>query len=320
MEDLEEKMELSKFDGFDVYHVDNGHSFIFANFNDEVKFINGLTDYLFNENNLLNYARRTSKITFTGEIKQWVRLYHNISVFLNNKLEMLEIGEVTEELKDILGEEYKLINANGELKVQKDKVGKIGEYAFHILLTNYFQLDCIVPKFRCTTDRNMSVFGIDTLFLDTKNKTIYFGESKFSKNIKSGIKLANRSLQEYEQQIREEYRGVLSSDDAFELSDEFIDIFGEARQLCISFEKLIEIAKIKDIGVPIFIAHGNTGKKDTPKDYIDIMRSKINNPSFFGLNTKYILISLPVISKDKFVEMALKKVVKKYHEYERRCS
>lgn len=194
VKELEERMEISKFDGFDVYSVNEGHSFIYANFNDEDKFIDGLTDYLFDENNLLNYARRTSKVTFTGEIKQWVRLYYNISVFLNNKLEMLEIGEVTEELKNILGEEYKLIDVNGELRVQKDKVGKIGEYAFHILLTNYFQLDCIVPKFRCTTDRNMSVFGIDTLFLDTNSKTIYFGESKFSKNIESGIKLANRSL------------------------------------------------------------------------------------------------------------------------------
>lgn len=112
----------------------------------------------------------------------------------------------------------------------------------------------------------------------------------------------------------------MSSDDAFELSDEFINIFGEARQLCISFEKLIEIAHIKEIGVPIFITHGNTGEKDTPRDYIQNMRTKINNPTFFGLSTKYILISLPVISKNKFVEMAVKKVVKKYHEYEQRCS
>ena len=317
---LGEKIEICKYDDFDVYSINEGHSFVYANFNDENKFIDGLTDYLFSEDNLLNYAHRTSKVAFTGEIKQWVRLYHNISIFLNSKLETLEIGDVTEELKNILGEEYKLIDVNGELKVQKDKVGKIGEYAFHILLTNYFQLDCIVPKFRCTTDRNMSVFGIDTLFLDTRNKILYFGESKFSKNIESGIKLANRSLQEYEQQIREEYRGVLSSSDAFDLSDEFIDIFGEARQLCISFEKLIEIAHITEIGVPIFIAHGNTGAKDNPEDYIQNMRKKINNQSFFGLSTKYIFISLPVISKNKFIEIAIKKVVKKYHEYEQRSS
>lgn len=320
MIDLEEKIEVSKYDGFDVYRIKEGHSFVYANFNDEDKFIDGLTDYLFNEDNLLNYARRTSKISFTGEAKQWVRLYHNISIFLNSKLEVLEIGDVTEELKDILGNEYKLINVNGELKVQKDKVGKIGEYAFHILLTNYFQLDCIVPKFRCTTDRNMSVFGIDTLFLDIHNKILYFGEAKFSKNLESGIKLANRSLQEYEQQIREEYRGVLSSDDAFDLSEEFIDVFGEARQVCISFEKLIEIANITEIGVPIFIAHGKTDETDNPEDYIQDMRRKINNQSFFGLSTKYIFISLPVISKNKFIEMAMKKVVKKYHEYEQRSS
>ena len=52
-----------------------------------------------------------------------------------------------------------LVDEAGNLKVQNDKVGKIGEYTFHLLLNNYFGLDCVLPKFRCTTDRNMSVFG-----------------------------------------------------------------------------------------------------------------------------------------------------------------
>lgn len=309
-------INTKKYNGFDVYYIGEGYSFIYANFYDTEKLIDGLTDYIFNEENLLNYARRTSKVNFTGVKSQFVKLYHNISVFLNQQLETLTIGEVSEELRDILGEEYTLIDEKGELKVQRDKVGKLGEYVFHLLLTDYFQLDCILPKFRWTTDRNMSVFGIDTLFLDIKEKVIYFGESKFSKDICNGIKLVNRSLKDYEQQILEEYRIVLGQEDAFQLSKEFIEIFGESRKLCISFKKLIEIANITTIGVPIFIAHGNGVDKNTPEDFINQMIAKISVENFFGLVTKYIFISLPVIDKSRFVEVAIKKAVKKQNEYE----
>ena len=316
---MKSKYNVEKYKGFDVYYIDEGYSFIYANFYDADKLIDGLTDFIFDEDNLLNYANRTSQIRFSGGERQFVTLYNNISIFLNQQLETLTIGDVSEELIDILGQEYTLIDDDGQLKVQKDKIGKIGEYVFHLLLTDYFQLDCILPKFRYTTDRNMSVFGIDTLFLSSKDKTIYFGESKFSKNIYNGIKLVNKSLKDYEQQILEEYRIVLGPKDVFPLSKEFIDLFDEQRQICISFNKLIEVANITSIGVPIFIAHGNGEEKNTPEDFINQMRSKIYKEDFLGLNTKYIFISLPVIDKNRFVEIAIKKVVKKQHEYEEQC-
>ena len=165
----------------------------------------------------------------------------------------------------------------------------------------------------------MSVFGIDTLFLDTREKIIYFGESKFSKDIDNGIKLVNRSLDEYEKQIREEYRYVLSNDVAFNLSPEFNAIYGEEKQFCISFEELIKRAKIQFIGVPIFIAHGNGTSGNLPENYIDKLMNKVKRKQFFGINTKYILISLPVIDKTQFIEKAIVKVVKKQNEYGQRA-
>lgn len=310
---------VKKYKGFDVYYMDKGYSFIYAHFYDAEKLIDGLTDYIFDADNLLNYACRTSKIKFSGEMRQFVMLYHNISVFLNQQLETLSIGDVSDALIDILGQEYTLIDDDGELKVQKDKVGKLGEYVFHLLLTDYFQLDCILPKFRYTTDRNMSVFGIDTLFLDAKTKTIYFGESKFSKDIYNGISLVNRSLKDYEQQILEEYRIVLGPQDVFPLSQEFMDLFGGHRQICISFNKLIEVANITTLGIPIFIAHGHGEEKNTPEDYINQMTTKIHKKDFLGLDTQYIFISLPIIDKKRFVEVAIKKAVKKQYEYEEQC-
>ena len=49
------------------------------------------------------------------------------------------------------------------------------------------------------------------------------------------------------------------------------------------------------------------------------MLSKIQRKDFFGLDTKYIFISLPVIDKNRFVEVAIKKVVKKQNEYAKQC-
>ena len=135
----------------------------------------------------------------------------------------------------------------------------------------------------------MSVFGIDTLFLDTKAKIIYFGESKFSADICKGIKLVNRSLKDYEQQILEEYRVVLGPDDAYPLSVEFIEIFGEYKKICISLKKLIEIAKIDTIGVPIFIAHGNCEKASTPDEFIEQMLTKIQKKTFWGYTQNIFL-------------------------------
>ena len=314
-------IEKTSFECFDVYTSGEGNSFVYAEFRSEEAFINGLVNYIFKETNLLNFAKRNNKIDFTGTERQYARLYHNISLFLNRELETLEIGNVSDTEKRVIEQEYNLIDTNGELKVQNDKVGKIGEYIFHLLLNEYYGLECVLPKFQCMTDRNMSVFGIDTLFLDVDEKTLFFGESKFCKTIDNGIVLIKRSLENYEEQIDEEYRIVLSDVDAFNISSEFDKYFGDARKIAISFRKFIDIAAIRHIGVPIFIAHGNNeGEGVTPEKYISKMIDRISKKSFFGIDVKYIFISLPVIDKNQFIERTIKKAVEKQNEYRRRIS
>lgn len=314
-------IQKRKFDCFDVYFSAEGHSFVYADFKDNDSFIDGLVEYIFKEENLLNYAKRNNKIGFSGTQKQYAKLYNNISMFLNTELETLEVDDVIDELKDILGQEYTLVDDAGNLKVQNDKVGKIGEYTFHLLLNNYFGLDCVLPKFRCTTDRNMSVFGIDTLFLDVAKRILYFGESKFCKTLDNGITLINRSLEKYEEQIDEEYRIVLSDDEAFRLSSDFEKIFGDAKQICISFREFINVSGIKKIGVPIFIAHGNMDINNVkPEEYISKLHKKIKRSTYFGVEVVYIFISLPVIDKNKFIECAITKAVKKQDEYKNKVS
>lgn len=314
---MSQDIEIKDFENFKVYCYENDHTFLYADFPDKDIFLDGLCDYIMTENNLLNFAKRTSKIDFNPSVKHYKKLYDNISIFLNQELETLEIDEVTDEIKDVLGEEYNFIDDNGVLLVQKDKVGKIGEYIFHILLTNFFELDCVIPKFKCITDRNMSVFGIDSLFLDATNKRIYFGESKFSKNINNGITLVNKSLVEYEQQIKEEYRIILSNDDTFIKAEIFAEIFQDSLDVCVSFEDFLNVSDISSIGIPIFIAHGEHVEKGA-EYYLKRLREGLKKKDVFGMETIYIGISFPVVSKAEFVEKIIMKAVNKSDEYRRK--
>lgn len=99
-------IQKKEFDCFDVYFLAEGHSFVYADFKDTDSFIEGVVEYIFQEENLLNYAKRNNRISFSGTQKQYAKLYNNISIFLNTELEMLEVDDVTDELKDVLGRIY----------------------------------------------------------------------------------------------------------------------------------------------------------------------------------------------------------------------
>ena len=304
-----------KFEQFTIYRSDIARSFLYVNFSSPDLFMDGLSDYILNEINLLNYANAMEPIRFTPTLAHYKKLYSTLETFLNSTMDLLTFDDVSNEVRNTLGEEYTFIDKNGETLLQKDKIGKIGEYIFHVLLTQYFHINCIIPKFRCTTDRNMSVFGIDALFFEPNDRKIFFGESKVCKTIDNAITLINRSLNDYETQISEEYKLVLSNNDVFKLSPEFQFAFEKYTQICISFQDFIKAASITKICVPIFIAHGNGATRNTPADFLDKMNTKITKNSFFGLDTEYLFISLPIIDKAKMMDILMKKVVKKSNEY-----
>ena len=306
-------MKKSEFEEFKVYEIDNKYSFVYVDINDDEKFLTGLVDYIFNEENLLLYSELSTGLEFKPGKREYVKLYKNIQYFLNEELMKIPVGNVDEELEKILSEEYEFIKGdNGEYLIKQDKSGKIGEYIFHLLLTKYFNYTCIIPKFCISTDRNMSVYGIDTLFYDEKKSEILFGEAKFSNRFSNGVKLINKSLKEYEQNIKEEFLLVLSND-SYKLNESFKSRHKEKIDECFTIEEFIEEANLTTIVIPIFIAHGD-GKKNTVEKFMKKLNS-IKTKDMFGMNTKYMLISLPVIEKDKFIEFAIKMAVKKSHEY-----
>lgn len=309
-------MEVIKFEEFKIYNEDNKYSFLYADFDDENKFLSGLVAYIFDEKNLLLYSELNTGLEFTPGKKEYVKLYKNIQYFLNEELMKIPIVDLDDELEKILSEEYECLkDSDGKFLIKQDKIGKIGEYIFHLILTKYFGYRCIIPKFRITTDRNMSAFGIDTLFYDDKKSEILFGEAKFSKKLKNGVSLVNRSLKDYEQNIKEEYLLVLSNDN-FNLNSRFLNKYKDTIEVCRTFEDFVNESNITTIIIPIFIAHGD-GNKEKIKKFIDKLNS-VNSNKMISLDTKYLLISLPVIDKEKFVDFAIRMAVNKAHEYERK--
>ena len=210
----------------------------------------------------------------------------------------------SQEIEEILAIEEIVSYEQGERIARKDKIGKIGEYIFYCLLSDYFDFDCILPKIHLQTDYNMSVYGIDSLFYSKQSDMLLFGESKFSVSIKNGVTLIKKSLAEYEKQIADEYELVLCNRLYGDKLNVFYDTYGEVTETCINIEEFIRVANVQNIGIPIFIAHGT----EVDENLVIKELRKIPRKNVLGLNTVYYCISLPVVDKFKAIAVFTKKI------------
>lgn len=284
-------LQLEKYKDFTVYKNDEKNIFIHIDISSD-DFCKKLLMYFLNETKLLNYISNKTNIKFSGTKKDFVKLHKKINDFFDE--ENLEIDEhdLKKELENYIDwEEY---SKDELLTLRRDKVGKIGEYIFHNILVDYFNSLCVIPKLNLVTNRNMSIYGIDVIFYNPTDNTLMFGESKVSKSLENGINLVNDSLKNYQHQIFEEYRAILSSD--------VINISNLPKELekyidtCIDFERFINEANIKTITIPIFIMHG----LEFNVEEIFEKMNKLKKTTVLDLNIKYTIISLPIIDKNIF--------------------
>lgn len=250
---------------------------------------------------------------FSPDRRNYVTLFKHLSHYLDDYNQEVLPLEIEEEVLHILMDEYQLNDpGDGKLHVRLDKIGKLGEYIFCNLLSEYFGFDCIIPKVHLTTDFNMSVFGIDALFYSSKNDLILFGESKFSKSLANGIGLINKSLKSYEKQIKDEFILMLSNRFLRNNMGIFGDKYADEIELSLSVEEFISTAKVQRIGIPLLIAHGT----ETAIDEIFRQLNNIQHTPFWGLETLYIAISLPVIDKSKMISMFTQEIAERRSLYE----
>lgn len=294
---------------FNVFKMMDKTVFIHIKLNCDT-FYEDMLAFFFKEEKLLSYIYNKTTIEFDATIQQYVSLFKVLSGFIDTENLDADIEKMKIELNEYI--DWEKYSDDELLKLRRDKIGKIGEYILHNILSDYFNFACILPKLVLNTNKNMSVFGIDVIFFDEKNKMLLFGESKVSKNLHNGVNLINKSLKNYEHQICEEYRTILSSELINKnLPEEIKKYIGKA----MSFKKFIEIANIKRIGIPIFIMSG----EDTNLESINKKLDKIDKVDFMGLEITYYIINLPIIDKNVFQSKVIKFLRERCDYYESKC-
>lgn len=298
---------------FTVHYIEepDAKTFFHIHLQDNDEFYNRLYDYFFSENKLIQYIKNKKGILFSPTRQQFIELYQHLQNYIDSENFQIDITNYNEEILAVLKEEYQTEEQNSKILARKDKFGKIGEYIFCNVLSSYYDFNCIIPKVHYTTDNNMSVYGIDALFYSEQNNLLLFGESKFCSSLNNGISLINASLLNYQEQIREEYWLILSGQVLKNCSSVFNDKFGSIRDISYTVEEFIEKANITQIGVPIFIIHG----QDTNESYILKRLLDIKTTDLFGLNTIYYFISLPIINKNNLMKCFKQKINEKISEY-----
>lgn len=303
-------MKVLSFNNFTIYKNDDKNIFIHIDIDSE-DFYKNLLSYFFDESKLLQYIFNKTNISFSPDNENFIKLYKKINNFIDEENVIIDINDLKDELKNYI--DWENYDEDTLLKLRRDKVGKVGEYIFHHLLVDYFQTLCIVPKLNLLTNRNMSIYGIDVIFYNPNDNTLMFGESKVSKNLDIGINLINDSLKNYEHQIFEEYRMILSND--FLKISNVPDELSKYVNNCIGFKEFVEKAGINSITIPIFVMHG----EDTDIDKIFEKMSKLKKTTILDLSINYIIISLPIIDKNKFQSSLIEFLRERSDYYESMC-
>lgn len=307
-------MDVKKeiFNDFEVYSCGELNSFVHISITNSELFYAKMFEYFFDENRLLRYIENKASISFEPTPANYAALYKKLKIFIDRENNIEFPKNIEMDLLSIISAEHTIVEENGIKKIRLDKIGKIGEYIFSNILSEYFGYQCIIPKLNILTDYNMSIFGIDTLYYSHESKLLLLGESKVSKTIKNGIALINKSLSSYQSQVDDEFELILSQRWLKDKMGYFVDDFGDKLEVSVSMSNFIKNASVKKIGIPIFIAHGG----DVTPQMIFEELSTIKKVTLYNLETDYIIISLPLIDKDEFIKAFTLKIAERRDLYE----
>lgn len=276
------------FDEFDVYVEDSEYQFKYIRIYEDC-FYDSISRYLLDKRKINTYT--SVNISIAKELTKidYLNIYQRLIQFIDYEKIINKNNYLDAEIIKYLD---KSLEHDGD-DLRKDKWGRIGEYIFNMILDSYFHLDCVVRKFALNTSPNMSVYGIDTVHCSLEDKIIYFGESKFVDNIEDGVLLINKSLEEYDKQIANEYLTI--SNINIERNTEFVNEFLNPNT-AFTFNEFLQKTEINTIGIPIFIAHAG----EMSEEIVFEKLRKVKRNNYFNLNTKYFVISFPILDKIKF--------------------
>ena len=305
-------VEHKKYEEFTVYIDEDSNSFIHVDIDNPAVFYEKIFCHFFDETRLLRYIENKASVSFFPTAANYATLYRKLAVFLDAENEVEFPSSLAKDALDAIADEYEVVEESGSKKIRLDKIGKIGEYILGTLLSDYFKFECVIPKLNLITDRNMNVYGIDSIYYSPQEKLILLGESKVSKSLENGIAMINSSLTSYQQQVDDEFIFVLNQRWLRDKMGHFGSDFENQLEISLSMSDFVNKAQIETVGIPVFIAHGG----DNDVDEIFRKMKKIKRISLYGLKTQYISISLPLIDKKTAMESFVKMLRERREVYE----
>lgn len=211
------------------------------------------------------------------------------------------------------GHEIDVNKEDWEIEFQKyldnnvNGVDIIAEITLSKILESKFGADVLISKLALSTNQNSKVFGIDTVHYSESENALYLGESKFTKNIESGVNQHKAELLLLDYKIKEEIKLMFTKSKTIRGKDEIIKKFIGLSQKIINnkmnLEMLLKENDISKIYISFFIMHGEKYDYDMVEEKINELKEKYNFENFIP-----IFITLPIISKEKIVEKVEEKI------------
>lgn len=250
-------------------------------FEDKTILYGAICDLLLNEENLLYYATQKDSSKTIVDTKNYVK-------------NLLENNSLIYVIDDI----FNAIGWSGEIDIDNTIFqGDLAEYLMSILLDRITSVETLISKISFKTSSAMPIHGNDNVYYDYDKDTLYFGESKFYKEVKDGLKKAIESINKHS--TIEEISFVRNH------TNSFIAENGEKRLKMIEkFETLFaEDIEIKSI---IFIINEDIyQKQDYEKMLIDYYGEL---EKVLEATSEIIFVFLPVLSKSEFLEYFVRRI------------
>ena len=134
-------MEVKKqvFNDFEVYSCNECNSFVHINITNPKLFYSKMFEYFFDESRLLRYIENKASVSFEPTIANYVTLYKKLKIFIDKENHIDFPQNIEQELMNVISAEHTVVDQGGIKKIRLDKIGKIGEYIFSNILSEYFK-------------------------------------------------------------------------------------------------------------------------------------------------------------------------------------
>ena len=295
-------------DIFSIFVDKDNYIYLSLKIDNVFEMVNDIFDFFFSEETIYSHFKNRIDVPFLPEPKNHSLVFRYLKEFIDSEIEETEFSpqDYSQEIIDTIEEENRFFNKHN---IRRDKVGKLGEYLMSIILEKYFSFRCILPKMNLITNRNMSVYGIDTLYYSKEENAILFGESKFTTTLDHGLLLLSKSLEKYDSMIIGDIE-LIFTQDKLSILNLPNEKYKNAIECFVDVPTFIKEVGIKEIWIPTFIAHG----QDLDETTIVSKLNTLKRDNKMGMDTKYFVMSMPIKDVKTFIELITLKIKEKENE------